>query len=1211
MKKFEQSTIGISTQWRKKNLLAMKLTSLFLFLGLFAATATNSFSQVGTVTIHMEKVTLSKVFDEIEAQTSYSLFYKKDVLDDQRLVTISVDEEEVANVLKALLANDKVSYKVVDQSIVIVPDYLMANAIVVQQGKTVSGSVVNQSIMIVRDYLKANSIVVQQGKAVSGKVTDQSGEPIPGASIVVKGTTIGTISDMDGNFTLTGVPEDGTLAFSFVGMKTVEVQVVGQTAFNVVLQEQSLGLDEVVVVGYGTQKKANLTGAVDQVTSEVFENRTMTNVTQGLKGVVPNLNITLLDGRPNQAPAYNIRGTTSIGQGGNALVLIDGVEGDPSLINPNDIESISVLKDAASASIYGARGAFGVVLITTKNPTQGRTNITFSSNVSIKNPVVLPDYVWDGYTWAKMFNEAHYNWEGSYPSAANKTIRFSQEYLEELKYRSEHPGEFEQQWEINPSNGEYVYYYSTNWYEELYKDFTTSNEHNVTVSGSSKNANYMITGRYLGQNGLFRYNSDDYEMLNFRAKGAIQVFPWLNIDNNTQFSDMSYHTPLNVGEGGGIWRNISDEGNPMSPMFNPDGTLTHTAVYQVGDMWYGKNGYDNTKRIIKNKTGFTANLFQEKLLVKGDFAFQIVDDNEKRRRVQVPYSKKPGVISYVGTKTNDLRDIWRETKYLATNLYTEYENYFNENHYIKAMVGYNYEQSLYKKLEAERNGLIFEDAIDLSLALGDDISVDGSYEKWNILGGFSRINYSYKDKYLFEVNGRYDGSSKFPSNERYAFFPSFSAGWRISNESFWNVSDNLISNLKIRASYGSLGNGNIASYVYQEKFNISQSGRLLGGTKPQLTNQPSVLPDGLTWETSTISNIGLDMAMLSNRLFFVGDVYKRKATDMFTIGMTLPAVFGATSPKGNYADLETKGWEIALSWRDRFMLKSDPFNYDIRLTLADNKAVVTRYNNPEKNLDDYYEGMTIGEIWGYTNDGFFVDQADIESHADQSRFKTTNARIIYPGDIKLKDINKDGKIDPGTNRVDNPGDRKIIGNSMPRYTFGINLGADWKNFFFSSFFQGVGKQDWFPNSEASAFWGQYNRPYNYLPRWHLDNHWTPENPDAYMPRYVGRIANRSGAILSNNPQTGYLQNVAYIRLKNIQFGYNLPKNLISKIRAENAKIYFSGENLWTWSPLYRITKDIDVENTGPSDLKLTSGTSGDGYNYPMLKSVTFGLSITF
>jgi len=1157
----------------------MRLSFVFIFV-LGMTVSAKSYSQAKKMDIKLTNSTIGEVMKYVEKNSEFVFLYRNGDIDLQRKVDVNLSNASIDQILDQILANTNLTYDVYERQVVI------------------------------RKTLE-EPVALPQQKEITGMVSDKQGVPLPGVTIVVKNTSVGTVTDNDGRFQLS-IPENAeTLVFSFVGMLAQEMAIGDKSQFIVVMAEAAIGLDEVVVVGYGTQKKANLTGAVDQVTGEVFDNRAITNVTQGLKGVVPNLNITLLDGRPNQAPAYNIRGATSIGQGGNALVLIDGVEGDPSLINPNDIASISVLKDAAAASIYGARGAFGVVLITTKNPSKEKTSITYNANFSLKNPVVLPDYVWDGYTWAKMFNEAHYNWEGSYPSAANKTIRFSQEYLEKLKYRSEHPDEFTEDWEVNPANGEYVYYGSTDWYDELYKDYTTANEHNLNVSGSSKTTSYMISGRYLGQKGIFTYNSDDYQMVNFRAKGSVLVFPWLMIENNTQYSNMTYHTPLNVGEGTGVWRNISDEGNPMSPMFNPDGTLSHTSVYQVGDMWYGKNGYDNSKRVFKNTTGYTAKFLKDKLRVKGDFTFQAIDDNEKRKQVPVPYSKGPGKVAYVGTSTNDLRDIWRETKYLAINSYAEYENTFNSVHYFKAMAGFNYEESLYNKLEGFRNGLIFEDAIDLSLALGENINVDGSYEMWEIMGGFSRLNYSYKDKYLFEVNARYDGSSKFPEDERYAFFPSFSAGWRVSNESFWGVSEKILSNLKVRASYGSLGNGNIGSYVYQETFSISQSGNILGGSKPQLTSRPTVLPDGLTWETATTFNIGLDMAMVSDRLLFVGDIYQRNTTDMFTIGMTLPAVFGATAPKGNYADMETKGWEVSLTWRDRFNLASKPFNYDIRFILADNKAEITRYNNPEKNLNDYYEGMIVGEIWGYTNEGFFVDQADIASHADQSRFKTTNARIIFPGDIKLKDTNGDGKIDPGTNRVDNPGDRKIIGNESPRFTYGTNLGADWNGFFLSAFFQGVLKQDWWPNAEAAPFWGQYNRPYNYLPRWHLNNHWTPENPNAYMPRYVGRVANRDGGILTNNPQTAYLQNIAYIRLKNFQFGYNLPQELISKIGSENVRIYISGENLWTWSSLYKITRDIDVENTGPSDMKLSDGGAGDGYNYPMLKSLSFGLSITF
>jgi TonB-linked SusC/RagA family outer membrane protein len=964
---------------------------------------------------------------------------------------------------------------------------------------------------------------------------------------------------------------------------------------------------EVVVVGYGTQKKANLTGAVDQVTSEALENRSLTNLNAGLQGVLPNLNIRPLDGKPNAAPSFNIRGATSIGQGGNALVLIDGVEGSASLINPNDIATISILKDAASAAIYGARGAFGVVLITTKNPSKGKTSITYTTNVSTKKPTTLPDYENNGLIWAQNFAASTVAWEGTFPQAVNKTLRFSQAYLTELERRSKDPSL--PLVDIDPITKEYVYYGSTDWMAELYKKNTSSTEHNLTISGSSEKTSFLITGRYFGQKGLFRYNSDDYRVLNFRMKGSVQVYKWLSVENNADFSNSKYHNPLNVGEGSGIWRNIADEGHPLGVMFNPDGTLTASSAYTVGDFWYGKNGIDTDRSIFRNRTSSTASFFNNKFRIKGDFTFQIRDESEQRKQVPVPYSSTPGVIAYVGTTTNDIREVRSRTQYIATNLYTEYENNFG-NHYIKGMVGMNYEESTFKGLTAQRNGLIFENATDINLALGQAISTGGGWEQWAIFGGFGRINYSYKDRYLVEINGRYDGSSKFPSNQRYGFFPSISAGWRVSNEAFWNISPGIISDLKFRGSYGSLGNGNIGSYAFQEQLGISQLGIIINGVRPQFTSRPSVLPDGLTWETSTTTNVGIDLALINNKLRFVGDAYVRKTTDMFTVGLTLPAVFGATPPRGNYADLETRGWEMTLSWRDKINVGSKPFNYDIRLTMADNVAKIKKFNNPDKRLSDYYEGQTIGEIWGYTNEGFFTSPEDVTKHAKQTLFLSTSNGATFAGDIKLKDVNGDGVVDPGLSTVANPGDRTVIGNSSPRYLYGINLGADWNNFFFSVFFQGVGKQDWWPSTEAGVFWGQYNRPYGKIPRWHLDNHWTPETPNAYMPRYVSRLANRAGGVLTN-AQSGYLQNVAYIRMKNIQLGYTLPKKLSGRIGANDFRVYISCENLWTYSPIYKLTKDIDPENTGPSDQVFTSTNAGDAYNYPLLKGITFGLSVTF
>lgn len=1053
-------------------------------------------------------------------------------------------------------------------------------------------------------YASSPQAIIIKGTVGDGK------DLLPGVNVGIKGTSKGVTTDGKGAFSITVPDAETVLVFSYIGYTTQEIKVGNLTNITVTLQSDSKALDEVVVVGYGTQKKVNLTGAVDQVTSEVLENRALPNLTQGLQGVIPNLNLTPGDGKPIQSPSYNIRGTTSIGQGGSALVLIDGVEGDPSRLNPNDIASVSVLKDAASAAIYGARAAFGVVLITTKNPTKDKTSLTYTFNQSIKTPTAIPDVVTDGYTFAKMFNEGWSAWNdySQTPQNVNKTVRFSPAYLSEFERRANDPSLPKT---IVNSAGEYEYYENTDWNKLLYKNQTSAQEHNLSFSGSSGKSDFYITGRYFNQPGLFRYNSDDYKVYNLRAKGSVQVFPWLKVTNNADFSSLKYHNPLNVGEGGGIWRNIQDEGHTMAPMFNPDGTLTYSAAYTVGDFWYGKNGIDMDRRVFRNTTDFSTQFFNDQFRVKGNFTFQNTDNDEQRLRVAVPYSRRPGVIEYVGLTTNDIQKINRETIYTATNLYAEYEpRLTNRNHYFKALAGFNNEQSTYERTEATRNGLITPEATDINLALGQSIITSGGYEKWAILGGFYRLNYSFKERYLLELNGRYDGSSKFPSSQRYAFFPSVSAGWRVANESFWHVSPKVVSDLKIRASYGSLGNGSIDSYAFQEKFSISQSGRLINGVRPQQAGQPGVIPNGLTWETSTTANIGIDVSFLSNRLNIVADAYTRKTTDMFTVGMTLPAVFGTDVPKGNYADLRTNGWEAVVSWRDQFALASKPLNYEIRFNIADYQATILKYNNPDKKLSDYYEGQKVGEIWGFETAGFFKSADDIASSAKQTLYKASTSGQYLPGDIKFADLNGDGVIDNGDNTVNSPGDRRIIGNSSPRFSFGVSGNASWNNFFVSVFFQGIGKRDYWPGSENSAFWGQYNRPYNKIPTWQLGNIWSEENPNAYLPRYRGYTSQNGSGVLAQQ-QTRYLQNTAYIRLKNIQLGYNLPAQWIRRLGMENARVYASGENLWSWSPFYRITRDLDIENTGGSDSVVTDGGSGKGNNYPILRSMTFGLSVTF
>lgn len=1046
--------------------------------------------------------------------------------------------------------------------------------------------------------------------SITGVVSNASGEPMPGVTVMVAGTTVGTVTDLDGKYSLSA-PEGATLVFSFIGYDTQRIAIADRSVIDVLLTEGTSALDEVVVVGYGVQKKANLTGAVDQVDSEVFENRPISNVAQGLVGAIPNLNIKMLDGKPTQSPSFNVRGTTSIGQQGSALVLIDGVEGDPRMLNPNDIASVTVLKDAASASIYGARAAFGVVLITTKSATEGKTSVTYSANFSSKSPTAVPDNITESYPWAKGFNDAWSAWNdnGNTPTAINKTLPFSPAYLAEIKRRWEDPSL--PRVEVNPSTGEYQYYYSTDWYEELYKNSFFAQDHNLALTGGDKKASYYVSGRYNGQDGLFRYNSDTYQMYNLRAKGTIQLTPWLEVENNTDYSRMAYHQPLNVGEGSGIWRNMADEGHPLAPLLNPDGTLSFPAAYTVGDYYIGKNAVDQVQRFLKNRLAAKAELFEKQLTINGNFTFQTTDNSYFQKRVQVPYSRYEGVTGYTGTNTNDLQDRRNTTQYYATNLYANYLKSFGGSHNLGLLAGFNYETSVYENLTARRNGIVYPDANDLNLALGQSIVTSGGYQKWAIAGGFFRVNYDFQGRYLLEVNGRYDGSSKFPTDQQYAFFPSASVGWAVSEESFWKVSPGLLTSLKVRTSYGSLGNGNISPYSFTENFSISQMGRIINGQRPQATSMPGVVPAGLTWETSTTGDIGLDFASLNNRLQFTGDFYRRWTSDMFTVGPTLPAIYGTTVPKGNYADLETTGWEVSIAWADEFAMASKPFNYNVRVVMSDYKSFVTKYNNADKRLTDYYVGQQIGEIWGYQVEGLFQSEEEILNSPSQANIPNTNTRKNYVGDLKFRNLDGDDVIYHGLNQVGNSGDKSIIGNSEPRYAYGINLNADWNGFFIGAFFQGVLKQDWYPSAE-SRFWGQYNRPYNQYPSWHEDNMFREElgNFDAYLPRLVGYIAQGSGRAL-NMPNDRYLQSAAYIRLRNIQVGYTLPQRLTSKIHASDVKVYLSAENLWTWSPLYKWTRDTDVTSIYGSDRDLSGGSSGDGYNYPMLKAISAGLTVNF
>lgn len=1065
------------------------------------------------------------------------------------------------------------------------------------------------SLLITGHIVSAQS----NSSVLDGIVLSETGQPLSGATVKVEDMgshrLFTTETDSIGQFKVSGITSGVLYDFKsfYVGFDTgrlnYKARDVNEKITITMRSQKNNNLDEVVVVGYGTQKKENLTGAVDQITSKVFSGRVLSNVSQMLQGVSPNLNISPADGKPTRNTSFNIRGTTSIGQGGNALVIIDGVQGDASTLNPNDIESISVLKDAAASAVYGSQGTFGVVLITTKTAKKGRTSVTYSGSFSTQKPTTLPKFEKDGYVYASHFYEAYNAWNNysSVPARLNKTQTFTLAWLDEFKKRKEEGNTKEV--EVD-ANGNYVYYGNVDYLQELLKKSFLVQDHNISVSGNNSKMDYYVSGRHYGYDGLFKYNTDAYAGNYFRAKGGIQVTDWLKVYNNMDYSYIKYHNPTTAGEGGNIWRNIADEGHTSTPIYNPDGSFTFPAAYTIGDFIYGKSGEDSKQRNIRNTVGFEAKFLNNSLRLRGDFTFRNLDYSSLRKRVPVPYSVKEGQTLLLSTSFNDnMYSVSQTTKYIFGNLYAEYEKTIQKDHYLKAMVGYNYEKQTYSSQYITKTKLLTPDIDNINLALGDATTATGGYNQYRIAGIFSRLNYAYKGKYLLEFDGRYDGSSKFPTNQQWAFFPSVSAGWRISKEEFFQVSQDVISDLKLRGSYGSLGNGNISPYAYLEQFGISTSGRMLNGTKNPYTNAPGVIPDNLTWETAKTSNIGIDITSLKGTLTVTADAYIRKTKNMYTVGPTLPDVFGTSSPKGNYADLTTKGFELSINYSNFFMLKEKPFNYSIRATLADYTARIDRYNNQTGVLSDYYVGQKLGEIWGYQTQGLFQSQNEIDNAAKQLLIKSSSSGKIYPGDIRFADLDGNGAIDYGSNTISDHGDKRIIGNSTPRYTYGLTTNFDWNQFSLSAFFQGVGKQNWYPSNEA-IFWGQYNRPYNNLPEWHLNNYWTENNKDAYFPRYAGYNSSLKTV------QTRYLQNVAYVRLKNLQLGYSLPEGFVKKIHVQGMRLSVIGENLWTWSPLYKRTKDIDVANIGVSDPDFGTGI-GDGMNYPTLKSYSVNILINF
>ncbi|HTE23041.1 SusC/RagA family TonB-linked outer membrane protein [Flavitalea sp.] len=1061
----------------------------------------------------------------------------------------------------------------------------------------------------------------QQQPAVKGMVQSETGEALPNLTVTVtnkSGQYSATAqTDSSGAFTFVTLTAGDSYSFSFTHVG-YQKKVLGGYTFKggdmirllVKLAVNDNSLDEIVVVGYGSQKKVNLTGAVTQVSGKVLSDRPMPNISRGLQGLIPNLNIVMTDGKPTRSPGYNIRGITSIGTGGEALVLIDGVAGDPNLLNPNDVETVTVLKDAASAAIYGARGSFGVVLITTKNPNKGKVQVNFNSSYTINQKTVNPKLVNDGYEWTKNFGDSYNAWYDykSLPATINGIIPYTPAYLDSLKARSADPSL--PKVTIDPATGRYIYYGSTDWYNELYRKSAPAFDNALTVSGSNTNSDFLISGRYYKQGGVFRYNTDEFNRYNLRMKGNIKLTPWFTLSNNIDFNAYKYFYPI-VNGGSPVWRYMDVSAVPMAVMFNPDGTLTPSSYQSVGDMYTGNNNQITKQMYFRNTLSFSADIIKNVLNLKGDFTYAYTNNTMDEKLYPVSYSAGPGIE---GANTNNrLTKTTDITNYYATNIYAEAKKDFG-NHSIKLLGGMNIEVSQNDSTLVQRDGILDPSLPNINLLNGQNYILSGDGNEWSIAGLFFRGNYSYKNKYLVEVNGRYDGSSKFPSYSRFGFFPSVSAGWLVSREPFMNFSDNWLDNLKLRVSVGSLGNGQIAPYRFISLMNVTQGRSIaLNGAYPTYVRNPSVLPDNLTWETSTTVDGGIDIGMLKNRLNVSFDYYQRYTTNMFTPSQPLPSTFGATVPYGNYSDLKTSGWELSVNWHDNI---NENLGYSLGLVLSDYKAYITKYNNPNGvlpyggNAGTYYEGQRLGEIWGFETEGLYTQEDLDKPHPNQTSYiSVSNSNIPLPGDIKFRDLNGDDSINIGKGTLADHGDLKIIGNSLPRYNFGVNLGMNWKSLSFSAFVQGIGYRDWWPGIEAGPFWGQYNRPYESIPADMMKNVWTPENPDAYFPRYRGYVA-LSGTRELAVKQTRYLQNAAYLRLKNVNLTWALPQKWVRLLKLTNARVYVTGQNILTFTPMHKYAANFDPEVIDGSDPEVNAN-AGNGYAYPMLKSYSVGVNLTF
>lgn len=1068
------------------------------------------------------------------------------------------------------------------------------------------------------------SAFAQARVTVSGTVLDENDEPLIGATVtVVNQSGKGSVTDMDGRFRIADIPSTATLKVSYIGYMTQEIPLKGKTSLTIKLHPDSELLSEVVVVGYGTQKKENLTGAVASVdVDKALQNRPIADVGHALQGTTPGLSVSSISGQLGQGPTIKLRGSSgsvNASAGTTPLILVDNVPiPDLSFVNPNDIASISVLKDAASASIYGTRGAFGVILITTKKGRSGdKPSITYSTNFAWNTPTIMPKL-------AKTYENAQAMLEMSKRESGKTAVEnwigynVDQTAVEKMKewydkyhgMSEEQLGEMQEGRDFELRGGKYYWYRHFDPIEMFTKKWSPQQTHNLTVSGGTEKATYSIGMGFLKQEGSLRYNPDQNQRYTFTPSVSAKVNDMIEVHGNVMFTHDNYSRPYRYTSGVyDMWYYLL-----RWPAFYPYGTYKgkpfRSAITEVQQA-----NMESRKRNYMRVNAGTVITPIDNLSINFDYTFTFVNTHLYRPGGQVwgyDFFNTSNPLKYDNLYSKSHNRVYEQSDYAYNHVYKAYGTYdfsLNDEHNFKIMAGFDAEENDYRGHSSDRKELVSLDMPEMALTTGDQYVDDNPYHYDRATAGFfGRFNYNYLGKYLLELNARYDASSKFPQGKKWGFFPSGSLGWRVSEEGFFESLKPTFSDLKLRASFGSIGNQDVPANAFLSTIKQGTSEWLVDGKQLPYFGMPNAISPILTWERVSTYDVGVDMRFFNNKLGLTFDWYRRITSGMHSPGETLPSTFGQAVPKVNSGELTSTGLEFMVDFQHQF---ENGLGISASATISTVKEVITKYNNATKNIYGLYEGKVLGEIWGYETDRLFtyddcVKQADgsyvidTKKVADQSKFETKSF-TFGPGDVKYKDLDGDGKITYGSNTLDDHGDLKVIGNSRPNFEYSFNLGLTYAGVDVSAFFQGVGSRHVVPLGSVGIPGFTYEAMFE-----HQMDYWTPENPNAFYPR-LAHNGNLSSNTKNFKTQSRFLLNLGYLRMKNLTVGYSLPTDLMAKAGMKGLRVYLSGENLFE---IYNSKIPVDPETS-----EYKTGNWADahsfGRTFPFSRTISVGAQVSF